>query len=112
VHGSVWKQDMLMQASSLDFTVTQSESESLYLEDNMIKKHQPVFNRLLKADNSYIYIKITHHPFPQIFITHYRQSDQAIYIGPKHYRSELSKLLHYLRQIFHRRACRAKQFNQ
>lgn len=48
VRGSVWKQDMLMQATSLDFITTQSESESLYLEDNLIKKHQPPFNRLLK----------------------------------------------------------------
>ena len=102
-HGSVWKQDMLMQAKSLDFITTQSESESLYLEDNLIKKHLPPFNRLLKSDNSYVYIKITNHHFPQIFVTHQRRNDGAIYVGPKHYRSELSKLLHYLRQILHRR---------
>jgi excinuclease ABC subunit C len=111
-HGSVWKQDMLMQAYHVDFMITQSESECLYLEDNLIKKHQPPFNRLLKGDNSYVYIKITKEPFAQIFVTHNRRQDGALYIWPKHHRTELSNLLHYLRQVLKRRGCKPKQFAQ
>jgi excinuclease ABC subunit C len=57
--GSVWKQDMLSKAEGFDFMITETEHEALMLEDNLIKKHQPIYNRLLKADNSYVYIKIT-----------------------------------------------------
>ena len=50
---------MLEKAIKLDFMLVTTESEALYLEDNLIKKHKPVYNSLLKADNSYVYIKIT-----------------------------------------------------
>ena len=63
------KIEMLAQAAGLDFHVVKNESEALYLEDNMIKKHQPYFNNLLKADNSYVYIKITNETFPQVITT-------------------------------------------
>jgi excinuclease ABC subunit C len=78
--GSLRKQEMLAQASTLDFHIVKNESEALYLEDNMIKKHQPYFNNLLKADNSYIYIKITKEAFPQIITTRKKINDGATYI--------------------------------
>ena len=56
--GSVWKQDMMQKAEKVDFIVVQNESEALYLEDNLIKQHLPEYNNLLKADNSYTYLKI------------------------------------------------------
>ncbi|MEI8091931.1 MAG: GIY-YIG nuclease family protein [bacterium] len=78
--GSLRKQEMLTQASGLDFHVVKNESEALYLEDNLIKKNQPYFNNLLKADNSYVYIKITNEDFPQIILTRKKQHDKATYI--------------------------------
>ena len=78
--GSLRKQEMLSQAAGLDFHVVQNESEALYLEDNLIKKNQPYFNNLLKADNSYVYIKITDEDFPQIILTRKKSKDNATYI--------------------------------
>ena len=92
--------------------IVNTESEALYLEDNLIKKHKPVYNSLLKADNSYVYIKITKWPFPLLFVTRLRKNDGSIYIGPKHYTRELTKLLHYLRQIFHYRTCTENVFSK
>lgn len=46
--GSVWKQDMLMKACLVDFIEVRTESEALYLEDNLIKQYNPEYNRLLK----------------------------------------------------------------
>ena len=46
--GSVWKQDMVAKAHSVEFIEVTTESEALYLEDNLIKKHTPEYNRLLK----------------------------------------------------------------
>jgi excinuclease ABC subunit C len=71
---------MVAEATKLDFHITKNESEALYLEDNMIKKHQPYFNNLLKADNSYIYIKITNDKYPQIITTRKKYQDGATYI--------------------------------
>ena len=110
--GSVRKQDMVNKAYKIDFMVVNNESEALYLEDNLIKKHKPYYNNMLKADNSYCYIKITNHDFPQILITRDKKNDKATYIGPKHHTQELKKFLQYLRQVFQFRACKDNQFKQ
>ena len=119
---SVWKQDMLSKADKVDFLIVKNESEALYLEDNLIKKNLPEFNNLLKADNSYAYIKITNEPFPQIFITRKKNQEPgpstwwpygpSTYIGPKHNTIHLKKFLQYLRQILQFRGCKNTQFKQ
>lgn len=103
---------MLSKASKVDFLTTKNESEALYLEDNLIKQHQPFYNNLLKADNSYTYIKITKEQFPQIFLTKRRINDGATYIGPKNNTIQLKKFLQYLRQILKFRGCKTTQFRQ
>ena len=45
---SLRKQEMLEKADKVDFLIVKNESEALYLEDNMIKQHQPEYNNLLK----------------------------------------------------------------
>jgi len=72
---SVWKQDMVAHADKVEFIVVENESESLYLESNLIKKNQPPFNNMLKGANAYAYIKLTKHPVPQIFITRKKVND-------------------------------------
>ena len=109
---SVWKQDMMSKAEEVEFMVCQTESEALYLEDNLIKKHIPPYNRLLKGDNSYVYIKITHEDRPQVIVTRYRNDDGATYIGPKHMRGDLKQLLQLLRQILKYRWCKTTQFRK
>jgi excinuclease ABC subunit C len=47
--GSLRKQEMLKKAASVDFLVVKNESESLYLENNLIKKHKPFYNAMLKG---------------------------------------------------------------
>ncbi len=110
--GSVWKQEMLAQAESVDFLSVENDSESLYLESNLIKKHLPPFNNMLKGANAYAYIKLSKHPIPQLLITRKKLNDGAIYIGPKHNTRELKKFLQYLRQIVQYRSCPLSQFKQ
>ncbi|MFA6256625.1 MAG: excinuclease ABC subunit UvrC [Candidatus Absconditabacterales bacterium] len=109
---SLRKQEMLQKADKVDFLIVKNESEALYLEDNMIKKHQPFYNNLLKADNSYVYIKITKESFPQIFLTRKKINDNALYIGPKRDTIQLKKFLQYIRQILKFRGCKTTQFKQ
>lgn len=110
--GSVWKQDMLTKAHHIDFIEVRNESEALYLEDNLIKTNNPEYNRLLKGDNSYIYLKITKEEFPQLFLTRMRRNDGATYIGPKNNTGDLRKLMHYLRQIYKYRSMKSTEFKQ
>ena len=109
---SLRKQEMLQKAEKIDFLIVKNESEALYLEDNMIKQHQPFYNNLLKADNSYTYIKITKESFPQIILTKRRINDGSLYIGPKKDSIQLKKFLQYLRQILKFRGCKTTQFKQ
>jgi len=109
---SVWKQDMLNKAIDIDFLQVKTESEALYLEDNLIKKYQPPFNNMLKWSNSYAYIKITNEDFPQIFVTRNKINDGSIYIWPKHNTRDLKDFLQYLRYVFKRRACKKTEFNK
>lgn len=109
---SLRKQEMLEKADKVDFLIVKNESEALYLEDNMIKQHQPEYNNLLKADNSYVYIKITKETFPQIFLTRKKINDWSLYIWPKNDTIQLKKFLQYLRQILKFRGCKGTQFRQ
>ena len=110
--GSVWKQDMVSKANRVDFIEVTTESEALFLEDNLIKQHNPGYNRLLKGDNSYVYLKITKEDFPQIFITRMRKNDGCTYIWPKNNTGDLKKLMHYLRQIYKYRIMKTAEFRQ
>jgi len=109
---SVWKQEMLSMATSVDFMTVKNESEALYLEDNLIKKHKPYYNNMLKWSNSYAYIKITKEKFPQIYITRKKFNDWSIYIWPKHNTVNLKNFLQYLRQVLQYRWCKTSQFKQ
>lgn len=110
--GSVWKQEMLNKADSVDFVIVKNESEALYLEDNLIKKHKPYYNNMLKWSNSYAYIKITKEEFPQIFITRMRINDWSTYIWPKHNTIHLKKFFQYIRQILQYRWCKTSEFKK
>lgn len=109
---SVWKQDMLNHARSVEYLTVKTESEALFLEENLIKKHLPPYNRLLKSQSSYVYLKITNHAFPQIFLTRRRRDDGALYIWPKNNAQALRKLLQFFRQFLKYRGCRPTQFKQ
>lgn len=74
---------MVPNISEFEYIVTDSEMEALLLECNLIKKHHPYYNILLKDDKSYPYIKVTvQELFPRIFITRRMEKDKAKYYGP------------------------------
>ena len=65
-----------------DFIVTQSEIESLLLENTLIKKHYPKYNILLKDDKSYPFIKITKEKHPKLVVTRTVKPKSGKYFGP------------------------------
>jgi excinuclease ABC subunit C len=94
---------MVRQVKDLEFIVTDTEAEALALEANLIKKHQPHFNVLLKDDKKYPYLCITwSETYPRIFITRKRRlsnkSDR--YYGPYVDSRLLRQTLELIQRVF------------
>ena len=66
----------------LKFIVVDSESDALLLENNLIKKHQPRYNILLKDDKTFPWICVKNEPFPRVFSTRNVIQDGSQYYGP------------------------------
>ncbi|HIV85852.1 MAG TPA: excinuclease ABC subunit UvrC [Candidatus Monoglobus merdigallinarum] len=95
-----------------DYILTDSEVEALILECNLIKKHMPKYNILLKDDKQYPYIKITAaEAFPRIFITRRLLRDGSKYFGPYMSAMNTKETLELIKKIFKIRTC-SKQLPQ
>lgn len=75
-------QRLVSEIRDFEYIVTGSNMEALILECNLIKKHSPRFNVLLKDDKTYPYIKITNEPHPRLEVTRRVLKDKAKYFGP------------------------------
>ncbi len=75
-------QVMVQHIKEFEYIITDSEMEALLLECNLIKKHRPFYNVLLKDDKAYPYLKITKEDYPRIIITRQVEKDKAKYFGP------------------------------
>jgi excinuclease ABC subunit C len=60
---------MVSEITKIDVVVTNNAKECLLLETNLIKKHKPKYNILMKDDKSLSYIKITKEVFPRVIKT-------------------------------------------
>ena len=74
---------MVSHIAWFEYIVTDSELEALVLECNLIKKHKPHYNILLKDDKHYPYIKVSmNEPYPKLSVTRVMKNDGARYFGP------------------------------
>lgn len=82
-HGShdIKTTKMASRVNNFRFIVCNSEMDALILENDLIKKHTPKYNILLKDSKSYPYIKISDGKFPRITMARKRTSDGK-YFGP------------------------------
>jgi excinuclease ABC subunit C len=74
--------DLVVRIADVDLIVTDNEIEALALECNLIKRHKPIFNVLLKDDKQYPHIKITSERAPRATIARKILKDGAKYYGP------------------------------
>ena len=96
---------MVSNVRDFDYIITDTESEALALECNLIKKYRPKYNILLKDDKQYPYIKITNEDFPRIFITRRIVKDGGIYFGPYMSSFSIKNALETIKKIFMVRSC-------
>ncbi len=94
---------MVRLVTDIEFIVTDTETEALALEANLIKQHQPYFNVLLKDDKKYPYVCITwSETYPRIFMTRKRRlgKEKDKYYGPYTDSRLLRGVLHLCKRIF------------
>jgi len=100
---------MLSQTKKLEITTTTNESEALLLEANLIKKHKPKFNILLKDDKSFPYIFISEHEYPRIERHRGAKTKSGRYYGPFASSLAVNTAIKTIQKIFLLRSCTDKQ---
>jgi excinuclease ABC subunit C len=95
---------MVAHADRLDFAVTDTETQALLLEANLIKRHQPRYNVRLKDDKSYPLVQFTDHPIPRVEITR-DPNDAATVFGPYTNKGDVEVVVKAIREIYGLRGC-------
>ena len=97
---------MISQTAAIETTVTHTEAEALLLENNLIKRHRPRYNILLRDDKSYPYIFISsEHDYPQITFYRGRRERKGRYFGPYASPGAARSALNLLQKVFRVRPC-------
>ncbi len=97
---------MVSNIAYFEYIVTDSETEALALECNLIKKHRPKYNILLKDDKHYPYIKVTiNEPYPKVIKTRKLQRDDAKYYGPYVSGLTLKNTMELIQKLFKPPTC-------
>ena len=96
---------MIRHIRGLEWIVVRSEVEALLTEANLIKKHSPRYNVMMKDDKSFPFIRITHEPFPQVLLTRKVVKDGSSYFGPFTDVHRLRTTLKALHKVFPIRSC-------
>jgi excinuclease ABC subunit C len=98
---------LVSHVQNIDYIITHSPIEALILECNLIKKHRPRYNVMMKDDKSYPYIKVTlNEAFPRILFTRDVKSDGSKYFGPYTDTGAVRELLHILKRVYPLRTCK------
>ena len=96
---------MMKNAESFEWIIVKNEVEALLTEANLIKKHRPKYNILMKDDKTYPYIQITKEPYPQVILTRKIKKDGSKYFGPYTDSRRLRTILKVIHKVFPIRSC-------
>jgi excinuclease ABC subunit C len=102
---------MVSHISEFEFITTDTEMEALILENNLIKKHLPRYNVLLRDDKTYPYIKITlAETFPRLLKTRIVKHDGSRYFGPYADVKSANRIIDLLNDVYMLKRCPADSF--
>lgn len=100
---------MLPFIRDIEWIITESESEALILEANLIRKHTPKYNVLLKDDKHFPYLAFSvHEPFPRLFLSRAVRKDGCQYFGPFLNSRMIAQLQDIAARLFKIRECKLK----
>ena len=97
---------LVRQIRDLEYIVTDNELEALMLEANLVRKHRPRYNIILRDDKHYPFLKLTtNEEFPRLVVARRVQKDGAQYYGPFYPATAMRETLRLTRQLFPLRTC-------
>lgn len=98
---------LIDQVAEVETIVTRSELEALILESNLIKRHRPRFNVVLRDDKQYPYLRLPiKEDFPRFSIVRRVQKDGALYYGPYTPAGALRETLKIIKRAFPLATCK------
>jgi excinuclease ABC subunit C len=102
---------LVSHITAIDVTVTNSETEALLLEQNLIKKFRPPYNIQLRDDKTYPYIMLTHKDaYPRLAFYRGTRKRDATFFGPYPSASAVRESLALLQKVFRVRQCEDSYF--
>lgn len=106
-------QILVSKITHFDFIITETESQSLILENNLIKKHRPKYNIRLKDDKSYPYVQVDMNKgFPRLeYARRPRKKKNVLLFGPYPVGFNVSNALTAATKAFNLRDCKDTEFN-
>ncbi|MDP4528885.1 excinuclease ABC subunit UvrC [Alkalimonas delamerensis] len=102
---SIKTRALVSQIAQVELTLTDSETEALLLENNLIKAHKPKYNILLRDDKSYPYIILTEHKHPRLMSHRGARSVPGQYFGPYPNAGAVWQSLKLMQKLFPIRQC-------
>ncbi|QCE41428.1 excinuclease ABC subunit UvrC [Psychroserpens sp. NJDZ02] len=96
---------LVKRIASIKHIVVETETDALLLENNLIKKHKPRYNVLLKDDKTYPWICIKKERFPRVFPTRRVIKDGSDYFGPYTSMKTVKTLLGLINGLYKLRTC-------
>src|SRR6201996_3870501 len=99
-------QALIAKTHHMEVTITNSETEALLLEYNLIKRHRPRFNVVLRDDKSFPYLHLeTQHDFPRLNFYRGSRREPGKYFGPYPSAGAVRDTLQQLQKLFRIRNC-------
>lgn len=100
--------ELVAHITDFDVIRTDTASEALILENELIKRYQPKYNVMLKDSKTYPYIKITNEAWPRVIMTRQILKDGGRYFGPYTSAGAAYRTLNLLNRLFPYRKCDKK----
>jgi excinuclease ABC subunit C len=100
---------ILTNFHTVEHIITSTEKEALILEGNLIKKHRPRYNVILRDDSAYPFLKLDiNNKYPRLTIVRRMKNDGALYFGPFTSTSAVRSTLRLMGPIFPLRKCKTR----
>ena len=104
---------LVSKVSDLEFILTATEKEALILESNLIKRHRPRYNVVLRDDKRYLVLRLDpKEDYPRLSLVRRIRNDGALYFGPYASAQAVRQTLKVLHGMFPLRQCSGRKFKQ
>lgn len=104
---------LVREVDSIDYVVTEGESEALFIENSLIKRHKPKYNIRLKDDKTFSSLRLSvGERFPRLSRTRRIRDDGALYFGPFASGKFLKNTVNLVHRLFPLRDCTQSKFER